>query len=1141
MKILSNRCGIVGAAVVAMTCGALAMCAEALSAKSASVPLLAGHDCVSAAMCLGTSESQASVTVELDNGQKHVIRVQIEPDRFQSKTLVDGKSVAKEETLPDAVIHFVGLVRYHSRPRMARYTADQQIDLAERWASLPAASKRWVVVEARQDAAGIAFYLDGHYVGRRDGPARLTALSFALPSEGAVRDARSFAATNDPVYLPLDLGPIARPGVMTEAAISPAAGPRTIEGVPFLVADGKQSVDVGVVREMKGSWALECDEHLSRTALDGMPETAHVAVPQAPYARAWVLCAVDDDPNRDPVLTARLTRFAGSGRGGAIADATVSLPRGDEALPPEASRVGSVRYQREGAAVDASLLLVRFDLPLGEIVDLLAMKEDAQASMIRGPYLDFELLGKLDGLSAQWDRRHKPDRKSTSAVHVFGVTLERSPAGLRLEGTQPGNIFHNDEKPEISAVLTATRPSSVSLHWRIHDIDGHLVSDRVDSIEFASAGEEKRVAIALNDGPLGWYGLEVTLRDDRGRTCIEHLAAFALLGKDTRKAGYDSPYGTWWFAGAHNGAGDKETAGPMLFKAGLRKTTFGWTKYTEADMAPWKVTLNQLGWSLAPRDTANKQAAYDAAETKVREMLARFPHCRAASIFHESYAHYVPAELEDRPQQDDEKTAEKGKQFVETGTFAAQFYRERFPDVKLLVGNTSSSASIVALLLRYGFDPKYIDAIGVEAVGQTGMPELLWEGSTQGIWLAREAGRKFGHDLPVTGCYEFTARTDRNLGPRRHAEWIVRDMLLCHAYGFEHINPAILHDTGNAYFNTLWGAGGLCRRNPLLYPKPAYVAVATLTKVLDQVKLRRRVETGSSTVYALEFDRADGPTVCALWTPRDTVALRLSYPKGVEVSCVEFYGDAKGAQRAADGSVDVECSTAPMYVVSRAPVDSIAIVRRQAVSAPGDFRVIDRMDDVAAWRVEPGDDKLRQPTSRGLPIRVPGTFALAGAEDAEKGPCLELKLERNGTVPDIVGEYTALRLKQPMPVAGTPEAIGLWVHGDSGWGKVIFEIEDAVGALWRTDGVYHDWPGDLAICHEGWRFIGYPFDGPSDARRMSPGAPWNSASPGKRATIQFPIKLVGLSVVMHRKALDLTEMQPVAGVLRFRDLGVVAK
>lgn len=1137
------------------------------------VAVAAGDNALRATFQIGDAAQGATLTVRLDDGQSHVFGARVEAERIRKRVTEDGQSVTKELTLPDAAIRFSGLARYYSRPRLGRYTNEQQDDLIARWENLPAASQRFIRFETQPDSAGVAFYLDGQYVGRRDGTGQLKSLEISLPQGGQVRDACSFHHDQDPRFLSLDTGWIARPGVMQEASVSLAPGLQTVGGVPLIVADGAASVDVGVVRECKGSWALECDEHLSRTALDGMPETAHFSVPQACYTRAWVLCAVDPDPERDPILTARLTRFATSGRGDAISDTTLQLPRGGETPPPDVepvekgdrhhndlrsgvrkaatdrgarsllqqasvTPVGSVRYQKDDAAIDVPLLLVEFRLQPGEILDLLSMDEDPRASLMRSAYLDFEFLGKLDGVSAQWDRRHKPDKRSTSAVHVFGVTLERSPVSLRLDSSQPGNIFHNDQRPEMAAVLTAHWPCEVQFCWKIQDVAGNVIREGREARRFAAAGEQQTVPLALQMDTLGWYGIELALQDDRDRPLLAHSAACALLGQDTRRAGYDSPYGTWWFAGAHDGAGDKEIAGPMLFKAGLRKTTFGWCDYSEADMAPWKITLNQLGWGLAPRDMADPQKAYDEAEARVREMRARFPHCRSANIFHESYAHYIPPELLDERPDEDEAAVRDGKLLVELGQFAARFYRERFPDVELLVGNTSSSASILATLLRHGFDPQYIDAIGVEAVGQTGMPELLWEGSTQGIWLAREVARKFGHDLPVTGCFEFTARTERNLGPRRQAEWIVRDMLLCHAYGFRHINPAILHDAGNAYHNTLWGAGGLCRRHPLLYPKPAYVAVATLTKVLDQVQPPRRVATGSATVYALEFARADGQRVYVLWTACGEATLRLEFSQPLAPTLVGFYGQPSPLA-CEQGAVKVRCGTAPVYVVAPVRCDAIEVDQRRFAPPPQSFRVIDPLNDLAQWSTVEGESRLAQPTARGLPIRVPGDFALTRVDDDQRGPCLQLELRRQGTLPDIVGEYTRLKRVPGESVPGEPTAVGVWVRGDSGWGKVIFEIEDAAGALWLSEGVWHDWPGDLAICHDGWRFMSFPLDGGAAVRNISPGARWTSTSPTRKSSIQFPIQLAGLSVVLNRKALDLTEMRETAGVLRFRDLGVI--
>ena len=84
---------------------------------------------------------------------------------------------------------------------------------------------------------------------------------------------------------------------------------------------------------------------------------------------------------------------------------------------------------------------------------------------------------------------------------------------------------------------------------------------------------------------------------------------------------------------------------------------------------------------------------------------------------------------------------------------------------------------------------------------------------------------------------------------------------------------------------------------------------------------------------------------------------------------------------------------------------------------------------------------------------------------------------KEGAVEPLVSEYTFLKAVEPVAAPGSAAAVGLWVKGDSGWGKIVFEIEDARGTVWRTEGTWHDWPGDLAIHFDGWRFLRYPIDG----------------------------------------------------------------
>lgn len=1085
-----------------------------------------GRSSLSVAFKTG-DRAAAQVQILKADGARKVLTLQNQTDRLTTKARRDGQTVSESVELPDAKIRFAPYVTRHVRPRLQRYTDEQQQALAARWESLPSASQHRFTLELRQCGEAFALYLDGQYIGRE--PGAFQALTFKLSAAGEVYAAEAFSRAEDVRYLPLEMRWIARPGIFSNAVATLRPGPQRVDGVPMAVADGAASGDVGKVRQMKGSWALECDEHLARTALDGMPETLHFAVPAAYYTRAWVLCAADPDPKRAPVFSVRMTRYATSGRSEAIGIDTVRLPRAEgEPLPEKASQVGLIALN----GTNLPLYLVSLDLKPGALLDLLSMTNDPHASMMQTPYLDVDFMGKPGGIGAQWDTSKKPDKESVSGIHLFGVTLEKMPVSVRLEQRQPGNIFHNGEPPEAVVRARAEVPGAAAvLRWSVLDAEGRVIRSRKKRLAFESAGEEARVVVPLEtDGP-GYFGLRLAVAGRDGQVWLTHEAAFAQLGDDTRQAGYESPFGTWWFGGAHYGGGELEIGGSMLLKAGLRKTTVRGNKpITEQDLAPWKVTLNAIGWS-PPTNVTDKAAAFAELERKAGEKVAQFPHCNAALIFHESYKSYIPPELIGEKPSESEEDVAKGRKRAELANLVAQFYREKYPHIKLLVGNTTCSAALIASLLRHGLRRESIDWIGMEVVGQTSMPEKLWLGGLQGIWLGRETARRMGHDLPVNGCFEFTARTDRNLGQQRQAEFYVRDILISLAYGFERVSPGIIMDAGNAYFNTLWGAGGLCRRYPLLYPKKAYVGVATATRVLDRAAFTRKLDTGSLTVYALAFRRADGREVTALWTTVGSAEVELAFEGVAALEEVGFYG-ASASRRARRRTIEV--GTAPVYLLSDRPVQKATVLERRYAPPPRGFRVADAMATTDAWVLDPDNPALNT-NDPELPFRKIGKFRCGPVKDEEKGACLEVALVKEGTLEPLISEYTCLKLKEPLAVDGTPTDIGLWVKGDSGWGKIIFEIEDAKKAVWRTEGQYHDWPGDLSVNFDGWRFMRYPLDGSSDELNLSPGKRWT----GGAGTPAFPIRLRGVYVMVNRQALDPTDMRDVPAVLRFKDIGFV--
>jgi hypothetical protein len=321
----------------------------------------------------------------------------------------------------------------------------------------------------------------------------------------------------------------------------------------------------------------------------------------------------------------------------------------------------------------------------------------------------------------------------------------------------------------------------------------------------------------------------------------------------------------------------------------------------------------------------------------------------------------------------------------------------------------------------------------------------------------------------------------------------------------------------------------------LHYPKPAYVALATLTKVLDSVKLIRQVPTGSSSAWALEFARGKD-RIYALWTPRGECEMELEFPTDTEAAQVEFYG-RQHSLKTKGKRLSVTAAGAVNYIISPVAATKITAGKRAFPNhqPPAGTQVISRMDDLAQWQLDPAEKSIT------TPLRRPGKFELRQVNDAEKGACLELELKREDEMPAVVGEYTALRLKKPLPIADKPHTFGVWVKGDSSWGRIFWEIEDAKGERWRSskdlDG--GDWGNQATIDFDGWCFVTFPLTLESPARHIEPGAgigQWQSKTGGIPAN---PLKLVGLYVETHRQSLNLTQMKPVNGNIRLKDVSVL--
>lgn len=1035
---------------------------------------------------------------------------------------------AEGNAFPDSYLQFPWALKLFTRPNVEFYQDARRKQAGAVWDSFPAASTHLLAMELRRVPDGTELWADGRLVRQWTNQTPITQLSLSVPRGGGIRELRW--TTNSPsLFQPLAVEAFARAaGTFSNAVPSLAPGETTVAGVPLRVAPAGKLLSVAGL----GRLACPSDDLVSfywrRTAFDGLPESRIVSVPQADYAFANVLCAAEAEGERVPAFTLRLTRYS-NGRGNALADTLVRLPAAGAPAGEDCRQVGTLAYGEGAARRSVPLWLVRVPLKSGLIQDLL--REDETKYGFRGPfpakrYLDFEILDPVAGVDANdafppslkpTGRTYTPSGPASSVV-ICGLTLEAAPATLTVRSSAKVAAVYAAEKPELLATVDGTA-GSYTVTWDLADVDGRVALSGKQPVTLTAAQPSAVVTVPTAVLANGWYATRIRLHDAAGRELTDNRSTFVMLPPDTRKAGFESPHGAWWFHWAHGGAPDFERVGPMYQRAGLRHANL--PPVTEAQskahgLYAWCV--NWKGDLLTSGTTAEKVAAY---EGYIRDTLNAHPSVNTVMFWHESSASGAPAPSElwgKKPPPLNEADEKAWTTRVEILTGLARMVREKFPALKTQFGNSGDGCAMVGELFRRGFPRDLVDYVAVEDLGQTFIPERPISGGMQSAWLLRETARVTGAtNAAITGCYEWIGRRDLPLGLGGQAEWLVRDALQARAYGFHAIALSAIHDAGKGYYHTIWGSGGLCSRYPYMYPKPSYAALATLTRVLDGATCAGVLPTGSLSLCALEFRRS-GDRLYALWAPRGKRETKLTFAAEAEVTVTDLYGRERKLR---SREVTIEAGEGACYVSTTARLERITAGRSSFPDEPppAKVQVVEPLAELARVELSSAKEpRLERTAGWNLPHRTQGEFTLRTVEDAERGRCLELELKPTQPVSwDLMHEYAFLKLREPVLAAGPNTSVGVWVRGNSGWGDVMWEVANAKGEKWLTTGVYWDWPGKLAINFDGWHFL-----------RLEIPERWR---PGLRVT--------GLVVTLPRRALLITDMAPVPETkVRLKDVSV---
>jgi len=1050
--------------------------------------------------------------------------------------------------------------KYFVRPDPRRYPPEMQPDLISRWETSPGSTEHPFRLRVGYDGETVRFEIDGRYVAGTKLDDRIKEMRLDLHDGARVERTELVEPLLRGRHLAVDLGRYARPGRLNVVGVSLPPGLQEVEGVPVNVAPAVDRVDVSQTRLLRvaDTQSLYYDPYYRRTPLDGVPETIMFRLPRAWYNRAYVLCAVDPDAGKDPVLCTRLSRFFGRkrGRGNAIAEGRADLSSPDR---PCARRVGKATVtDADGRDRDLPLYLARVFLNAGEISDLIEMEglED-QGQGDQDPwgwttdYLDLELSGELMDYMPHSPGASNFGRRPLgrpSGVILFGLTLESLPFELRVRSDEPGNLLYRDRDP---ALRLETRNRTDATHqwtirYRIDDYNRRICDAKSDV--FTVPPGDARCDVDLSGLSCGWYAFAFELLDERRRTAWRETRTFVLLPPDTRKAGDESPFGTWWNKCYHLGEGRLGIVGPIYRKLGVRHTigtvvehAFFGRNYSVKELRQYGVTPGFIGsLRLIDRQRILPKPLNEAdVRAEVEGKLARLPGVKRALVFHEHRLNhpeelrFPPELLGQAPRPLPPVFTERARQFAENALLISKVYRDLAPDVKLYHGNTFRTGFVYQVYLRNRFPKQYVDALSLEhsARPQYSLPEE--QPSTKyELWVLREMMRLHGYDdVRLAATFENIGVVSDPIKSSEHdqARLTVRQMLFALAYGLDAIHAGMIHDAGNAYYYTGWGSTGMCHRKPRLTPKPCFAAVATLTQVLDCAEYRGCLPCASPTVFCLRFER-EAERVYVLWTVRGGRAVTLTTESDCAVQRIDLVG-ARCELKTSRRRLRIDLTPDPTYLVM--PAALVAVKPGEPMHEPprfGGLATVAALSSAADWAETPGPDPDFEKLDETVPRRR-GAFRLETARDPARGDCLQITLLPQNDLPAVCPRYVTLQPTQTITFPPQTKRVGVWVKGNSCWGRILIDLYDAEGQRWTlTD----DPKCETFINFDGWRFLHVPLPSWTPSGHAGPhNLRWTCVAndvprgPGAHPPTPQPIRLARVIVEMRDHVVHVTELQPV--------------
>jgi len=910
------------------------------------------------------------------------------------------------------------------------------------------------------------------------------------------------AADGPYVTVPLDEACNAA-GFVDAASLPPAGRETLVEDIPFVFPARDKDVDhVDVAKE------------------------ARVKVPMHAYSRVWILAACDGEPNSTPVMTLRLSDLW-------PLDYPVSVPELTAQAGPEGAKRIDVKM-KDGTASSLWLLPVEIDsfwvaseLREAPELNVLLTKEVKGQRINSGP------------LSYGYAPAGLP-----SGVRLYGLTFEKAPVALIASSDRAGNVYTDPEKPVWVVKLASQSSEDCTAEVSVDIVDAYAATS--DSFRYDAtlpAGGQLHVAFYPRLSKYGLHTVRTTV------TCRGHVqsreGALLFLPPDRRKADKTtSRWGLWNWGGGHSTNPNPEDNLRLFHALGAKTgSKFGYEERKKWGIGPWiGMYRGRMPGRLAP-EWAEKDP-YDPAEyAKFSEQIGKGQNIKGFSAHIEYIAiygehtvsrrltHGVPPYAFGLPWYE---YTEAEKQGIRSRSIAARAafegLREHSPQVKGLFG--WGAALFGVPFMREQFPKDIFDGFGLDIPQFEVMPEVPPQpGAPNILYFLTEEMKRWGYeDKEIVHCESyFPSSLPLALGHRGQADSVVRTAVLSLALGSDRFSHCwCLHDCADYWGWTGYGCVGMIGRRPEYNPKPAAAAYATMTQMLDMVDYDGYVPTGSRTAYCVRFKGEEGLVYC-LWTIRGSRPIALTASPGSELVMVDENGN-QTALDLADGAATVTITPTPTWVVARGgEVRKAAVGVPTYTEVPGPHRLVLDDFDRMRWTREKGPDPRYEKHTGGV-RSVLAPMHVQGVQSPErKSGVMRVRLaQRPDDKAPFVSWYGVYAPAEAIAIPGKARALGVWVKGNSGWGRILYEVVDANGEVYVNTRDPRSWS---YVNFDGWRYVEFPLpaNSPGDDFREKDSIWWihtAEAVDTADGVVDLPLKLSKIIFEMPTHQIYVDETLP---------------